>query len=404
VGSDGAPIEGPTASFTAFPASSTSGVRVAEADFNLDGFPDVIAGAGPGAGTDVRMFDGRTGQLLAAGTIPLSGSNGVFVAGGDVDADGRADLVVGNGSGAPRVQVYSIATGARILTLTPYAAAFTGGVRVAAGDVNGDGWADIITAPGAGTRTVVKVFNGLTRSEMGAVEAYPGFTGGLFVATGDVNGDGRSDVITGAGAGGPSTIRVFSGRDGSELQSIHVGEGFSGGVRVAAGDVDFDGRADIIASSGSGANVVRVFSGVSGARIGSEITLSGDPNGLFISTNVAENRLVIETPSDGATVPPSFRISGYALQEGSPGTGVSGVYVFARRLPFGLPVFVGPATMGDERPDVAERFGDRFLGSGYHLDINGALPGEYDIFVAATNSATGFPNARRTGRVRVAPR
>ena len=85
----------------------------------------------------------------------------------------------------------------------------------------------------------------------------------MFVAAGDVNGDGRDDVITGAGAGGGPHVRVFSGDDGAELAGFFAYDAaFGGGVRVAAGDFDGDGRADILTGPGAGGGPhVRAFDG-----------------------------------------------------------------------------------------------------------------------------------------------
>lgn len=62
----------------------------------------------------------------------------------------------------------------------------------------------------------------------------------------DLNADGYADIITGVGEGGFGHVKAFSGKDGSLLYSFLAYPGFNGGVSVAAGDVDGDGRADIL--------------------------------------------------------------------------------------------------------------------------------------------------------------
>ena len=109
--------------------------------------------------------------------------------------------------------------------------------------VRGDGGADLVTGTDSGTLAHVKVFQG--GSPERSLLPYGSFTGGVRVATGDVDGDGFSDMITSTGSGAPH-VKVFSGRTGSEIASFLAYGGFSGGVFVAAGDLDGDGRADII--------------------------------------------------------------------------------------------------------------------------------------------------------------
>jgi hypothetical protein len=74
-----------------------------------------------------------------------------------------------------------------------------------------------------------------------------------WTASGAVDGDGRADIITGAGAGGSPRVRVFSGAGGAVLSEfLAFDPGFTGGVHVAAGDLDRDGRADVITVAGPG--------------------------------------------------------------------------------------------------------------------------------------------------------
>jgi hypothetical protein len=142
---------------------------------------------------------------------------------------------------------------------------FLGGVRVAAGDVNADGKADIITAPGAGGGPDIRVFSGATGAIIQEFMAYaPGFLSGVYVAAGDVNGDGYADIVTGAGERGGPHVKAFSGKDGSLLQSFMAfSPAFAGGVRVGViADVNGDGKADIVAAAGpSGGPQVTLFDG-----------------------------------------------------------------------------------------------------------------------------------------------
>jgi hypothetical protein len=81
----------------------------------------------------------------------------------------------------------------------------------------------------------------------------PAFVGGVSVATGDVNGDGVTDIVTGAGPGGGPNVRAFSGRDGTLLLSLFAfAPGFPGGTSVAVGDLNADGFADIVTGAGPG--------------------------------------------------------------------------------------------------------------------------------------------------------
>jgi hypothetical protein len=180
--------------------------------------------------------------------------------------------------------------------LRPYGTGFQGGVRVASGDVNGDGIADIVTGSGPGGGPHVKVFDGATGETLRSFFPYDaGFQGGVHIAVGDVTGDGADDIITGAGGGSGGHIKIFDGATGAELLSFLAFPGTPLGATVATvGDLDGDGHAEIVAGrtgcpcQPGGAPHVKVFSGASGAPLQSlspfgdayagNVAIWGDPH------------------------------------------------------------------------------------------------------------------------------
>jgi hypothetical protein len=265
--------------FEAFDHAFRGGVRVARGDVNGDNTPDLIVAAGPGGGPHVKVFDGATGQQLPGfiGSFfayAPAFTGGVFAASADVNGDGFADVVTGAGAGGgPHVRVFSGADGSVLTEFMAYGLNFFGGVTVAAGDVTGDGFADLVTGAGPGGGPHVRVFTGPNAVPFRSYFPFAlSFRGGVFVAAGDVNGDGAADVIVGIGPAGGPQVRVYDGATGLTMAnffafpssagtSLFSGNTlFSSGVRVAAVDADGDGVADIVAMPGPGiAAVGRTF-------------------------------------------------------------------------------------------------------------------------------------------------
>lgn len=197
-------------------------------------------------------------------------------------------IVVGQGSlndftavgadagGGPLVTVTfnntdTLGNGPQYLSFFAYDPSFTGGVRVALGDVNGDGNREIITAAGVGGSPHIKVFTinqnpssgDFTVNPQPIAQFYafnlPTFKGGVYIAAGDTNNDGFDDIICGAGATGGPRVEVYGGsatgvNTTSPLNNFFAyPQKFNGGVVVTAGQRNSNAGEEVIVAPASNA-------------------------------------------------------------------------------------------------------------------------------------------------------
>lgn len=119
----------------------------------------------------------------------------------------------------------------------------------------------IAASAGWGGNPHVKSFDSYGNLKKANFFAYDGnFRGGVSIAYGDIDGDGRDEIITGAGPGGGPHIRAFE-EDGTEIANFFpFHPDFRGGIRVAVGDVDYDGHDEIaVSQSSNGQAWVKVY-------------------------------------------------------------------------------------------------------------------------------------------------
>jgi hypothetical protein len=261
------------ASFLAYDPAFAGGVFVAAGNLDGIGSHEVVTGPGPGGAPHVRTFTADGGSL-GPGFLAYDPAfrGGVHVAACDVDGDGRAEVVTAPGpGGAPRVRVFAV-SGGPALPITEFLAydpGFAGGVFVACGDLDGDGRAEIVTAPGAGGAPHVRVWKVAPGPVREVASLFPydlGLAGGVRVAMGDVDGDLVPELVTVAGPGGATHVRVWRlgpGAAPAEIAGFFAYDpGFTGGASLAVGDVNGDGRAEIAVGAGPGGGPdVRVFTG-----------------------------------------------------------------------------------------------------------------------------------------------
>lgn len=243
---------------TGIPAANVTATHLHEAAVGLNG--PVIVDLGTGFTTEsggIRLvrtgvalpveneasfLTGQTYLNLHTAVVPGGEIRGQLLAGPSVPEPPRIVVSGAGAGGGPHVRVFDAATGAVKFEFFAYGLDFTGGVRVAACDVNGDGVPDIVTGAGPGGGPHVKVFDGVTGTQLsgpiGSFFAFnPAFIGGVHVACSDLNGDGKADVIVGAGAGGGPHVRAFDAVTGLEIPGplgsfFAYPAGFQGGVFV----------------------------------------------------------------------------------------------------------------------------------------------------------------------------
>src|SRR5262245_47881576 len=135
------------------------------------------------------------------------------------------------------------------LAFSPYPT-YDNGVRVAVGDVNGDGHAEIITAPAGGGFTELEIFDGRSFRRLGSLLPFKdaAWWAGAYVSTGDTNGDGRAEIVEGLDAGCCTTLHVLDAVNGNELSGFFpYGDRSEVGARVASADLNGDGKAELLA-------------------------------------------------------------------------------------------------------------------------------------------------------------
>jgi subtilisin-like proprotein convertase family protein len=281
----------------------TGGIRLSVADVTGDGVADYVVGSGPTITATVMVINGATNKTIFTLRPFADFKGGVFVSTGDLTGDGIADIVITpDQGGGPRV---TILKGGSFIQVANFFGiddpSFRGGARAAMGDVNGDGFADLVVSAGFGGGPRISIYDGAALNQGAKLNVIGDFflfeealRNGAYVAVGDVNGDGFADLIGGAGPGGGPRVLILDAQtmlqrgSGAALATPLFNDFLGdianrGGVRVAAKNLNNDRFTDLLVGSGEGGGSrVEAYRGDGFGLLQSFDLLPGFTGGVFV--------------------------------------------------------------------------------------------------------------------------
>lgn len=202
-------------------------------------------------------FSGLDTQFLA---YEKEYKGGIKIAVGNVDGDKYSEIVTAPMEDSlPLINIFDT-QGKLKKKFYAYNKKFRGGVNVAVGDIDGDGIDEIITGSKLNDKPYVKIFDNYGEQQAVFLADDKDFFGGINVASGDINGDNIDEIVVGLGAGGKPKVKIFDKLGKLQGEFLAYASNFLGGVNVVIGDVDGDGIGEIITGAGyTGGPHVRIF-------------------------------------------------------------------------------------------------------------------------------------------------
>lgn len=298
-----------TSTFLAFDGVFDGGSDVALGDIDGDGKDEIVVGAGKNGGPMVQVFK-ADGTLISQFFVYEEHIHtGIKVATGDLDKDGKAEIVTGvEYGGGPHVRVFD---GNGNVKYTPgffaFDSGFRGGVDIEVGDYNGDGKKEIAAAAGPGSSPHVRLFDKWGNYLGTDFRPFADDNrGGVALATANVDGGTDDELVMSIQAAGEGWVKIYK-NNGTIVGEWKNFDGLYSGVVVGAGDVDDDGKDEIAVTPRQDAGPQVVFYEGHGAGVSNFFAYNEDFRG---GLRVAGGDINGDGKDEFVTVPGKNRAQG----------------------------------------------------------------------------------------------
>lgn len=218
-----------------FGGKFTGGATVASADVLGNGQDEFIVGAGPTGGAQVEVYDQDGNRRGSFFNYDAKMKDGLNVAAGDLTGDGQAEIVVGPQPGhVPVVQIRSV-DGKLLNQFTAFESSFMGGVNVAVMPARNGQAGEIVVSSGLGRQAEVRVYDQTGKNLLLSWSPFgTASSNGVSVAAGWSDTFGEPIVVVGAGSGTQPLVKVYGVNSRQVLaQWLAYGPKVKTGVTVA---------------------------------------------------------------------------------------------------------------------------------------------------------------------------
>ncbi len=246
-------------SFLAYDKKFKGGVNIATGDLDNNGSYEIVTAPMSKGGPHVRVFSNQGSLINEFFAYDTKYIGGVNLALGDLYGNKTKQIVVAPVTGGSEIKVFN-AKGTLASSFLAYDAKFKGGVNIAVGDVDNDGKSEIITAPASIGGPHIKVFNseGLLLYQFFAYDKK--MTKGVWLTVGDLDHDGWQDIVTVPAKNAVPQVKAFNFNGTPLYNFIAYSQYLTSGIRLSARDLSGDGWAELLALPNKSASaLLRIY-------------------------------------------------------------------------------------------------------------------------------------------------